>query len=183
MLVLLSIVECRVRLEKLYNNLSQVNITPWDSDNTVHIDEIYTELFWVRNNRKPSGKKEEKLNDYSDVLREQKSNPYSNRFLVYGIPGIGKSTFAKKIALDWARSKKEILKKFDVLLMIPLRNVCGCSTFRDILIEAKLFSTEDQRFIDGLNRYILDHQDKVLLVLDGFDEYSASGKSPVVQRI
>ena len=183
MLVLLSIVECRVRLEKLYNNLSQVNITPWDSDNTVHIDEIYTELFWVRNNRKPSGKKEEKLNDYSDVLREQKSNPYSNRFLVYGIPGIGKSTFAKKITLDWARSKKEILKKFDVLLMIPLRNVCGCSTFRDILIEAKLFSTEDQRFIDGLNRYILDHQDKVLLVLDGFDEYSASGKSPVVQRI
>lgn len=181
--MLLSIVEYRVRLEKLYNNLSQVNITPWDPDNTVHIDEIYTELFWVRNNRKPSGKKEEKLNDYSDVLREQKSNPYSNRFLVYGIPGIGKSTFAKKIALDWARSKKEILKKFDILLMIPLRNVCGCSTFRDILIEAKLFSTEDQRFIDGLNRYILDHQDKVLLVLDGFDEYSASGKSPVVQRI
>ena len=181
--MLLSIVEYRVRLEKLYNNLSQVNITPWDPDNTVHIDEIYTELFWVRNNRKPSGKKEEKLNDYSDVLREQKSNPYSNRFLVYGIPGIGKSTFAKKITLDWARSKKEILKKFDVLLMIPLRNVCGCSTFRDILIEAKLFSTEDQRFIDGLNRYILDHQDKVLLVLDGFDEYSASGKSPVVQRI
>lgn len=183
MLVLLSIVECRVRLEKLYNNLSQVNITPWDSDNTVHIDEIYTELFWVRNNRKPSGKKEEKLNDYSDVLREQKSNPYSNRFLVYGMPGIGKSTFAQKIALDWARGKKEILKKFDVLLMIPLRNVCDSSTFRDILIEAKLFSTEDQRFIDGLNRYIIDHQNKVLLVLDGFDEYSASGKSPVVHRI
>lgn len=183
MLVLLSFVECRVRLEKLYNNLSQVNITPWDSDNTVHIDEIYTELFWVRNNRKPSGKKEEKLNDYSDVLREQKSNPYSNRFLVYGMPGIGKSTFAQKIALDWARGKKEILKKFDVLLMIPLRNVCDSSTFRDILIEAKLFSTEDQRFIDGLNRYIIDHQNKVLLVLDGFDEYSASGKSPVVHRI
>ena len=183
MLVLLSIVECRVRLEKLYNNLSQVNITPWDSDNTVHIDEIYTELFWVRNNRKPSGKKEEKLNDYSDVLREQKSNPYSNRFLIYGMPGIGKSTFAQKIALDWARGKKEILKKFDVLLMIPLRNVCDSSTFRDILIEAKLFSTEDQRFIDGLNRYIIDHQNKVLLVLDGFDEYSASGKSPVVHRI
>ena len=183
MLVLLSIVECRVRLEKLYNNLSQVNITPWDSDNTVHIDEIYTELFWVRNNRKPSGKKEEKLNDYSDVLREQKSNPYSNRFLVYGMPGIGKSTFAQKIALDWARGKKEILKKFDVLLMIPLRNVCDSSTFRDILIEAKLFSTEDQRFIDGLNRYIIDHQNKVLLVLDGFDEYSASGELPVVHRI
>lgn len=179
----LSNTEYKSRLEKLYNNLSQVNITPWDPDNTVHIDEIYTELIWVRANRKPSGKKEEKLDDYSDVLRGLKSNPYSNRFLVYGIPGIGKSTFAQKIALDWARGKKEILRKFDVLLMIPLRNVSDSSTFRDILIEAKLFSTEDQRFIDGLNRYILDHQDRVLLVLDGFDEYSASGTPPVVHRI
>lgn len=177
------IADYKIRLEKHYNNLSQVNITPWDPDNTVHIDDIYTELFWVRDNRKPSGKKEEKLDDYSDVLREQKSNSHSNRFLVYGIPGIGKSTFARKIALDWARGKKEILKKFDLLLMIPLRNVCDSTTFRNILIEAKLFPAEDQRYIDSLNRYILDHQDKVLLVLDGFDEYSATGNSPVVHRI
>ena len=104
--ILLSFADFRDRLEKRYNNLCQVRITPWDPDNTVQIDEIYTELFWVRDNKKPSGKKQEKLDDYSDILKELKSN----RILVYGIPGIGKSTFAKKIAIDWVRGKKENLE-------------------------------------------------------------------------
>ena len=178
----MSLVDFTVRLRKLYSSSSQVKITPWDPDNTVHIDEIYTELFWVRDDKKPSGKKQEKLDDYSDILKEQTSKPDSeqNRILVYGIPGIGKSTFAQKVAIDWARGKKENLKKFDLLLMIPLRNVCDSNTFSNMLIDAKLFPVEDQRLTHGLYRYILQHKDKVLLVLDGFDEYSASAMAPVV---
>lgn len=102
------------------------------------------------------------------------------RSLVYGRPGIGKSTFAQKISIDWARGKKEILKKFDLLLMIPLRNVCESETFREMLKAAKLFSVEDQRLTDSLHSYILQHKEKVLLVLDGFDEYSAGTPSPVL---
>ena len=177
--ILLSFADFRDRLEKRYNNLCQVRITPWDPDNTVQIDKIYTELFWVRDNMKPSGKKQEKLDDYSDILKELKSN----RILVYGIPGIGKSTFAKKIAIDWVRGKKENLEKFDLLLMIPLRNVCHSKTFRNMLIEAKLFPAEDQKLVDALLRYILEHKDKVLLVLDGFDEYNAGEETPVVSRV
>lgn len=177
--ILLSFADFRDRLEKRYNNLCQVRITPWDPDNTVQIDKIYTELFWVRDNKKPSGKKQEKLDDYSDILKELKSN----RILVYGIPGIGKSTFAKKIAIDWVRGKKENLEKFDLLLMIPLRNVCHSKTFRNMLIEAKLFPAEDQKLVDALLRYILEHKDKVLLVLDGFDEYNAGEETPVVSRV
>ena len=177
--ILLSFADFRDRLEKRYNNLCQVRITPWDPDNTVQIDKMYTELFWVRDNKKPSGKKQEKLDDYSDILKELKSN----RILVYGIPGIGKSTFAKKIAIDWVRGKKENLEKFDLLLMIPLRNVCHSKTFRNMLIEAKLFPAEDQKLVDALLRYILEHKDKVLLVLDGFDEYNAGEETPVVSRV
>ena len=177
--ILLSFADFRDRLGKRYNNLCQVRITPWDPDNTVQIDKIYTELFWVRDNKKPSGKKQEKLDDYSDILKELKSN----RILVYGIPGIGKSTFAKKIAIDWVRGKKENLEKFDLLLMIPLRNVCHSKTFRNMLIEAKLFPAEDQKLVDALLRYILEHKDKVLLVLDGFDEYNAGEETPVVSRV
>ncbi|XP_022790896.1 NLR family CARD domain-containing protein 4-like [Stylophora pistillata] len=171
--------DLRDRLEKLYNNLSQVRVTPWDPDNTVEIDEIYTELFWVRDYKKPRGKKQEKLDDYSNILKELKSN----RILVYGMPGIGKSTFAKKIAIDWARGRKENLKKFDLLLMIPLRNVSNIKTFRNMLIEAKLFSAEDHRLVDTLIKYILEHKDKVLLVLDGYDEYSAGEETPFVGRL
>ena len=175
----LSFIDFSVHLCALYNNLSQVQVTPWDPDNTVHIDEIYTQLCWFRDNKRPSGIKQDKLVDYCDIFKGKTNKPDPARILVYGRPGIGKSTFAQKISIDWARGKKEILKKFDLLLMIPLRNVCESETFRDILKAAKLFSAEDQSLTDSLYSYILQHKDKVLLVLDGFDEYSAGTPSPV----
>ena len=175
----LSFADFSARLCALYNNLSQVKVTPWDPDNTVHIDEIYTQLCWFRDDKRPSGTKQDKLADYCDIFKGKKNKPSPDRILVYGRPGIGKSTFAQKISVDWARGKNEILKKFDLLLMIPLRNVCESKTFHDILKEAKLFSVEDQRLTDNLLSYILQHKDKVLLVFDGFDEYSAGTPSPV----
>ena len=178
-LALSSFAEFADRLCALYNNLSQVKITPWDPDNTVHIDEIYTQLCWLRDDKRPGGIKQEKLADYCDIFKGNRRKPNPDRILVYGRPGIGKSTFAQKISIDWARGKKEILKKFDLLLMIPLRNVCESKTFHDILKEAKLFSVEDQRLTGSLHTYIRQHKDKVLLVLDGFDEYSAGTPSPV----
>ena len=56
-LALSSFAEFADRLCALYNNLSQVKITPWDPDNTVHIDEIYTQLCWLRDDKKPGEKK------------------------------------------------------------------------------------------------------------------------------
>ena len=159
--------------------MSQVKITPWDPDNTVHIDEVYTQLCWLRDDKRPSGIKQEKLADYCEIFKGNRKKPYPDRILVYGRPGIGKSTFAQKISIDWARGKKEILKKFDLLLMIPLRNVCESETFRDMLKAAKVFPVEDQKLTDSLHSYILQHKERVLLVLDGFDEYSTGTQSPV----
>ena len=167
------------RLCALYNNLSKVKITPWDPDNTVHIDEIYTQLCWLRDDKRPSGIKQEKLADYCDIFKGNRRKPNPDRILVYGRPGIGKSTFAQKISIDWARGKKEILKKFDLVLMIPLRNVCESETFCDMLKAAKVFPVEDQNLTDSLHSYILQHKDRILLVLDGFDEYSTRTQSPV----
>ena len=159
--------------------MGQVKITPWDPDNTVHIDEIYTQLCWLRDEKKPSGIKQDKLTDYCDIFKGNRRKPNPDRILVYGRPGIGKSTFAQKISIDWARGKKEILKKFDLLLIIPLRNVCDSETFHDMLQAARVFPAEDQKLTESLYSYILEHKDKVLLVLDGFDEYSAGTPSPV----
>ena len=129
----LSLIDFSVRLCALYNDLSQVKVTPWDPDNTVHIDEIYTQLCWFRDDKRPSGIKQDKLADYCDIFKGKANKPNPDRILVYGRLGIGKSTFAQKISIDWARGKKEILKKFDLLLMIPLRNVCESETFHDLL--------------------------------------------------
>ena len=167
------------QLHEFYNTNCQVKKTPWNPDNTVDIDEIYIQLSMLKDDRKPHETTKEKLQDYTEMFKGYERHPNPKRILVYGRPGIGKSTFTQKIAVDWARDKKEILKRFDVLLLIKLRDVCDSQDFRTMLETAELLSADDPMAVDNLDKFIRQNQDKVLLVLDGYDEYSAGQSSPV----
>ena len=176
----LDLKECQFQLRARYNTMSQVKITPWDPDDTVDIDNIYTKLSWLEDERKPSGKTQKKLDDYSEMFEGRKrrfSKP--KRMLVHGRPGIGKSTFSQKIAVDWANGRKESLKRFDLLLLIKLRDVCEIQDFPTILKASELLARDGSISIDSLHEYVLQNQEKVLLVLDGYDEYSAKKSSPI----
>ena len=162
--------------------MSQVKITPWDPDNTVHINDIYIQLSVLQDNRKPDGTTKEKLEDCSEVFEGDEHHPDRIRILVYGRPGIGKSTFSQKLAVDWARGEKEILKKFHVLLLINLRDVCDIPDLPTMLKKAELLPADDPIAVNKLCEYVRQNQEKVLLILDGYDEYSG-GKSSPVHRI
>ena len=161
--------------------MSKVKIIPWDESSAIHIDEIYTTLSWVRDDRKPSGVTQEELKDYTDIFKGDKHHPNPKRLLVYGRPGIGKTTFSKKTAFDWAKQRKEILKKFDVVLLIKLRDVCDLKDIRDVLRASKLLAGEEVVSVDDVYEYVLHNQENVLLILDGYDEYFCTGESPVLE--
>ena len=158
-----------------------MRITPWNPYNTEDVDDIYTQLSMLRDDHggKRHGTTKEKLQDYTEMFYGHGHHPNPSRILVYGRPGIGKTTFTQKIAVDWTRDKKEILKKFDVLLLINLRDVCGSQDFPTMLKTAELLSADDPMAFHHLDKYVRDNQDKVLLVLDGYDEYRSGTSSPV----
>ena len=87
----------------------------------------------------------------------------------------------KKLAVAWSRGNKEILMKFAVVLLIKLRDVCNTQDFCAMLQKAELLSAGDPMVFNQLYDYILHNQQKVLLILDGYDEYSAGKSSPVHQ--
>ena len=148
-------------------------ITPWDRDNTVDIDEVYVQLTLLRDDRTLAGTTKEKINDYSEIFASHGHHQIPKRILVYGRPGIGKSTFTKKLAADWSRGNKEALKCFSVVLLIKLRDVCNTKDFCDMLKKAELLSSDYPVLFRQLYDYILSKQEKVLLVFDGYDEYSS----------
>ena len=173
---------CRNQLRAFYNTMCQVKITPWDPDNTVHINSIYIQVTFLQDHRKPDGTTKKKLGDSSEVFEGDEDHPIRRRILVYGRPGIGKSTFTQKVAVDWANGRKKILEKFNLLLLITLRDVCGISNLCTMLKTAELLSADDPMAVNNLCEYVRQNQEKVLLILDGYDEYS-SGKSSLIHQI
>ena len=172
----LNVEKCQEKLKSYYDTFSKVKIVPWDESSSIEINEIYTPLNWVRDHRKPSGVTQEELKDCTDIFKGKPT-----RMLVYGRPGIGKSTFCKKAAYDWSKALKEILMNFSILLLIKLRDVCDAGNIRDVLRASKLLASDGPISVDSLYDYIINNQDKVLLILDGYDEYScAKEHSPIL---
>ena len=174
---------CQKQLRTFYTDtMCQVKITPWDPDNTVHINDFYIESTCLRDDRKPDGTTKEKLGDSSEVFEGDEHHPNRRRILVYGRPGIGKSAFTQKVAVDWANGKKEILKKFTLLLLIRLRDVCDSPDLCTMLKTTELLSADNPMAVNNLCEYVRQNQEKVLLILDGYDEYSG-GKSSLIHQI
>ena len=100
--------------------------------------------------------------------------------LICCYPGIGKTVFTKKAAFDWSQQRyQETIGAFELVLLIRLRDVCNLHDVPSIFKASQLLANDGKISVDDLYDYVLNHQEKVLLILDGYDEYSAGEQSPV----
>ena len=164
-------------------------ISVWSTLDPVDIHEIYTRLSWVKQEQHAAGPSQTELNHYCDLFTANKSDTFPKRILVQGQTGIGKTTFVKKLALDWAElnledetadDKKAVaLKKFALLVAVNLKEVSKHQSLKDVISCSNIFAMEDKSITDGLLKYITDNQDKVLFVFDGYDEYRCGRDSDI----
>ena len=149
----------------------------WSEKATVDIQQMYTQLSWVKREETSSGTSLTELKHYSDLFKADMNGETPKRILVQGHMGIGKSTFVKKLAVDWAElekigeEKSAALKNFDVVLAIELREVRECRDLRDVIRKSNIFAEENMFLAEGLLSYISENQEKVLLVFDAYEEY------------
>ena len=101
--------------------------------------------------------------------------------LLTGKAGIGKTLFCQKLIRDWADGKLFQSQtnvqvpdfKFAYLLTFRQLNLLGDDrvTLREILNRSSVL--DDRSNIDeSLFQYIVDHAEDVLIIIDGYDEYS-----------
>ena len=164
----------------------------------VRTDDIFTSLL-IQHGRKPvedldmergeqlqqysrgSGKPVEHSQDIflSESDRNDDMNPKS--VLVTRKAGIGKTLYRQKIIRDWADNKLfqpqsnrnvpdfkfAYLLNFRQLILLRDKHV----NLREILNRSSVLG-EHSNIDDSLFKYIVDHSQNVLIILDGFDEYS-----------
>ena len=93
---------CRSKLAEHYKRTATVPTSVWSKKSPVDMKQIYTRLTWVKEELTPEGSSKPELNHYTDVFNENENGYAPNRILVQGETGIGKTTFVKKMGLDWA---------------------------------------------------------------------------------
>ena len=234
---------CQSKLSEHYKKTAKVPTSVW-SKASVDLHQIYTRLSWVKAEQTPAASSQLQLNHYTDLFAANKNGAVPKRILVHGQAGIGKSTFARKLAVDWAELKEErkaekqkdalkrfedeedhrgagietsqgdvdvsckddeetltegcedtssddedevmredqkaAMHKFELVIVANLREASKCQSLRDVICRS-IFPEEEIAFTEGLLSYITTNQEKILLVLDGFDEYGCGSNSEVYE--
>ena len=168
------------------------------SSKKVRTDDIFTSLL-IQHGRKPvedlDMERGEQLQQYSlgsgkpvehsqeiflsESDRNDDMNPKS--VLVTGKAGIGKTVFCQNLIRDWADNKlfqpqsNRNVPDFKFAYLLTFRQLSLLRdervTLREILNRSSVLD-EHSNIDDSLFEYIVDHSQNVLIILDGFDEYS-----------
>ena len=177
---------CQRKLAEHYQKIAKVPTTAWSSVIQVDLEQIYTRLSWVKQEQTTAGPSQKELNHYTEIFTEKtKYGIVAKRILVQGETGIGKTTFVKKLLVDWSNlgeakmgeEQKDALRTFHLVLAVNLKEVSECRKLEEVISRSRLFPKEDKKSVDDLRCFIEENQDKVLLVFDGYDEYRTGNKA------
>ncbi|XP_072179226.1 protein NLRC3-like [Diadema setosum] len=95
---------------------------------------------------------------------------YAPRILVEGGAGVGKTMLCSKIAWDWCQGK--VLKELDMVIFIPLGSIDARQSIGEVT--KTYLSKSNTSTAAQIERFIQENPDKVLIILDGLDEYKGS---------
>ncbi len=106
------------------------------------------------------------LTSYEEMFSKIQTG-HTNKILVIGQPGHGKTMLVHKIASDWSFGK---LPHFDMIFIIKLRYMNSNETVVDAIMK-QLWYPDDAKINKDVFESILNSNDmKILIILDGLDE-------------
>ena len=155
---------------------------PWCEDFHFSFDDIYTRLKVIYR-KKTKGTATDRVVTMSEIFNQHEECEEPRVVLIEGKPGMGKTTYCKKVVFDWASGKHATGNCFAnivIVLLIKCRDVQSglWEAIEDQLLPREVGEDQRERFFD----FIRHNQSNVLLVLDGLDEVSEK-KLPMFSEI
>ena len=179
---------CRSKLKDHYQKTATVPTSVWCKKSVVDVHQIYTRLSWVKEEQTPAGTTQSEVKHYTELFTANKNGVIPKRILVQGQTGIGKSTFVKKLLVDWVEVNKRtsdeqaaVLNNFELVVAVNLKEVSKCQSLKEVIRLSNVFAKEDKYMTEGLVDYISNNQEKVLLIFDGYDEYRCGRNSEIYE--
>ena len=147
---------------------------PWCEEFHFHLDDIFTRLKVV-SRKKTRGTATPDIVNMSGIFKPHEECSQPRTVLIEGKPGMGKTTYCKKLVYDWATGKqeaREYFPSFELVLLLRCRDMKSdlWEAIDDQLLPRDL--TEDVR--EKFFNFIRHNQSNVLLILDGLDEVPAN---------
>ena len=155
-------------------------LCPWfNMEETFRLCDVYTtlEMESVISRKVGSIRHYSELFKGSDICGGVRNK--GSRILVQGIPGIGKTTFTHKLALDWARGDFGL---FDIVFVAKLRELQPTETVANTVVQQMNIPAESAITEGTINRYLTQCDENILLILDGLDEIDLR-KYPQIKSI
>ena len=154
-----------IALKSLYRKLfSKTKTSPLDAKSYRKLDQIYVNLSMLHG----VGRESKPDITYEHVFQILSNEETITRIAFLGEAGVGKTTLLSKIAYDWAVGK--YLVDVELLFFVPLREIQQPLPLCDIL---QTYASRGMDFNKKkVEEYVRGNQRKVLILLDGLDEYS-----------
>ena len=183
--------KCRTDLIQHYDEvLSDISTDIFNPNSQVAFDDIYTQLYLLKEEPKEGRDKatdSPKRHGFSSIFdflgldvknvkKEELSDedfhglitpgkpPY--RILIAGEAGVGKTTFLAKLTNDWKAGT--CFKDVKLMFRIPLREAEASKVFGEVV---QKYLSDANIYGSRLDEYIRTNQSKVMLLLDGLDEF------------
>ena len=145
---------------------------PWCDSFSFQLENIFTRLRIVAK-EKTRGKTTNEVTSMTSIFTRHENCQHPLVVLIEGEPGIGKTTYCKKLAYDWATGQgcewDESFPRVEVLLLLRCREIessCIWKAIEDHILPQGIQPEERDTFI----QFLQENPSKVLLVLDGLDE-------------
>ena len=141
---------------------SKTKTSPLDDKSFRKLDQIFVNLSLFKGSTS-----DQRDIEYNEAIRMMDDDSNIVRIVFVGEAGVGKTTLLTKIAYDWASGIH--LGDIDLMLFVPLREAPVNTQLRDIL---KMYVSRGIVMdLDIVEAFIRNNPKRVVLLLDGLDEY------------
>ncbi|XP_067040334.1 protein NLRC3-like [Acropora muricata] len=145
---------------------------PWCEEFSFRIEDIFTRLVIVAKEKTRGTLTSKEVTSMTSIFTPHEGCEQPQIVLIEGEPGMGKTTYCRKLVYDWASKQchqwDKSFPRIDVLLLLRCREIKSTIwvAIEDQILPKGIEPKERKMFF----QFLKENPSKVLLVLDGLDE-------------